>query len=88
VIRRRKILPENVNGRPCTAAFILSVAHGARNLNHGVDAMTDTDIAVTPLAGDVTRDDDDDPDPVELDRLDASLDDLRRHWGELDIVSR
>jgi hypothetical protein len=61
---------------------------GERNLNHGVDAMTDTDIAVMPPARDVTRDDDDDPDPVELDRLDASLDDLRRHWGELDTVSR
>jgi hypothetical protein len=68
---------------------------GTRNLNHGVDAMTDNDIAVTPpapllkqgAAGDVTRDDDDDPDPIDLDRLDASLDDLGLCWGELDTVS-
>jgi hypothetical protein len=51
---------------------------GARNLNHGVDAMTDTNI--------VRGDDGDDPDPIDLDRLVASLDDLRRCWGEPDTV--
>lgn len=55
---------------------------GARNLNHGVDAMTDTDSAVTTV---VTRNYDG-LDPVELDRLAESLDDLRRYWGEPDTV--
>jgi hypothetical protein len=40
--------------------------------------MADTDIAVTP---DVARKNDDDPDPIDLDRLDASLDDLGLGWG-------
>jgi hypothetical protein len=63
---------------------------GESDLNHGVDAMTNNDIAVTPpapAARDVPRDDDDDPDPVELDRLDASLDDLGRYWDEPNTVS-
>jgi hypothetical protein len=69
------------------AAFIsrfgFSIAGwGARNLTHGVDAMTDTDSAVTTA---VARNYDD-PDPVELDRLSASLDDLRQYWGEPDTV--
>jgi hypothetical protein len=69
------------------AAFIsrfgFSIASlGARNLNHGVDAMTDTDSAVTTV---VTRNYDG-PDPLELDRLSESLDDLRRYWGEPDTV--
>jgi hypothetical protein len=55
---------------------------GARNLNHGVDAMTDTDSAVTTA---VARNYNG-PDPVELDRLSASLDDLRQYWGEPDTV--
>jgi hypothetical protein len=56
---------------------------GTRNLNHGVDAMTDIDIPVTP---DVPRNDDDDPDPIDLGRLDASLDYLGLRWGEPDTV--
>jgi hypothetical protein len=44
--------------------------------------MTDTDSAVTTV---VTRKYDG-PDPVELDRLSESLDDLRRRWGEPDTV--
>jgi hypothetical protein len=55
---------------------------GARNLNHGVDAMTDTDRAVTTV---VTRNHDG-LDQAELDRLSESLDDLRRYWGEPDTT--
>jgi hypothetical protein len=45
--------------------------------------MTDTDSAVTTV---VTRNYDG-LDPVELDRLAESLDDLRRYWGEPDTVA-
>jgi hypothetical protein len=55
---------------------------GTTNLNHGVDAMTDTDGAVTTV---VARNYDG-IDPVELDRLSESLEDLRRYWGEPDTV--
>jgi hypothetical protein len=44
--------------------------------------MTDTDGAVTTA---VPRNYDG-PDPVELDRLSATLDDLRQHWGEPDTL--
>jgi hypothetical protein len=54
------------------------IALGAINLNRGVDAMTDTTV--------VRGDDGDDPDPIDLDRLTASLNDLGLSWGELDTV--
>jgi hypothetical protein len=44
--------------------------------------MTDTDGAVTTV---VARNYDG-VDPVELDRLAKSLEELRRHWGEPDTV--
>jgi hypothetical protein len=44
--------------------------------------MTDTGGAVTTAAPRNS----DGPDPVELDRLSASLDDLRRYWGEPDTL--
>jgi hypothetical protein len=79
-------LPKTVNERPSRCRFYFAVRvyreFGARNLNHGVDAMTDTDSAVTTV---VTRNYDG-PDPLELDRLSESLDDLRRYWGEPDTV--
>jgi hypothetical protein len=40
--------------------------------------MTDTTV--------VRGDDGDDPDPIDLDRLTASLNDLGLSWGELDTV--
>jgi hypothetical protein len=75
-------MPKTMGGLRA-AAFGFLLLGGARSLNHGVDAMADTDIAVTP---DVMRKDDDDPDPTDLDRLDASLDDLGLCWGEPDTV--
>jgi hypothetical protein len=45
--------------------------------------MTDIDIPVTP---DVPCNDDDDPDPIDLGRLDASLDYLGLCWGEPDTA--
>jgi hypothetical protein len=81
-------MPKTMGGLRA-AAFGFLLLGGARSLNHGVDAMADTDIAVTPPARatrDVTRKDDDDPDPTDLDRLDASLDDLGLCWGEPDTV--
>jgi hypothetical protein len=80
-------LPKTVNERPwrCRFYFVVRVFYrgpGARNLNHGVDAMTDTDSAVTTV---VTRNHDG-LDPAELDRLSESLDDLRRYCGEPDTA--
>jgi hypothetical protein len=80
-------LPKTVNERPSRRRFYFAVrvfyqGPGARNLNHGVDAMTDTDSAVTTAVVPGY----DGPDPVELDRLSASLDDLRQYWGEPDTV--
>jgi hypothetical protein len=60
--------------------FLLLV--GTRNPNHGVDAMTDTCLAVMPA---VTRNRDG-PDPIDLDRLAARLDHLGLCWGEPDTV--
>jgi hypothetical protein len=45
--------------------------------------MADIDIPVTP---DVPCNDDDDPDPIDLGRLDASLDYLGLCWGEPDTA--
>jgi hypothetical protein len=81
-------LPKTVNERPSRCRFYFAVRvfyrelGGRENLNHGVDAMTDTDGAVATA---VPRNYDG-PDPVELDRLSASLDDLRRYWGEPDTL--
>jgi hypothetical protein len=55
---------------------------GLRISSGQVDAMTDTDIAVT-TAVTLNRDG---PDPIDLDRLAASLDYLGLCWGEPDTV--
>ena len=71
------------------AAFIsrfgFSIARWGENSHHGqVDAMTDDNPAVTTV---VTRNYDYGPDPpIDLDRLAASLDCLKLHWGEPDTA--
>jgi hypothetical protein len=80
-------LPKTVNARPSRCLFYFAVwvfyrLLGDEKPSRIGDAMTDTDIAVT-MAVTLNRDG---PDPIDLDRLAASLDYLGLCWGEPDTV--